>query len=482
MKNKIGLIVIITALVSIGTTLLVNHLAGNEKNVEKVYVSSGQEPVIRQVSLPEVQYPDFTYAAETGVKAVVHVKVEKRGQAVQGPQSLFDFFFGYGTPAPEPRPRVGAGSGVIISRDGYIVTATHVIDGADEVVVTLDDKRQYEGKVVGKDPATDIALLKIEASDLPFVSFGDSDELRLGQWVIAIGNPYDLRSTITAGIVSAKGRSLPSYTGEFKIEAFIQTDAAVNPGNSGGALVNAKGELVGINTAIATRTGSFSGYSFAVPSTIVRKVVDDIRKYGIVQRALLGITMQDISGDLAKEKDIAEIRGVYIHELSEGGAAQKAGIKPGDILLEVGGVKVNSGTAVQEQISRFSPGDKVDLTLLRGNREVKVNAILQNQSGNTELIREGDGDITHFLGAQLKPAAKETMDKLKIRSGIEVVSIGEGKLRDAGIRKGFIITHVNQKAVSAVQQFALAVQTAQRGVLIEGRYPDGSVYYYALGN
>ena len=482
MKNKIGLIVIITALVSIGTTLLVNHLAGNEKNVEKVYVSSGQEPVIRQVSLPEVQYPDFTYAAETGVKAVVHVKVEKRGQAVQGPQSLFDFFFGYGTPAPEPRPRVGAGSGVIISRDGYIVTATHVIDGADEVVVTLDDKRQYEGKVVGKDPATDIALLKIEASDLPFVSFGDSDELRLGQWVIAIGNPYDLRSTITAGIVSAKGRSLPSYTGEFKIEAFIQTDAAVNPGNSGGALVNAKGELVGINTAIATRTGSFSGYSFAVPSTIVRKVVDDIRKYGIVQRALLGITMQDISGDLAKEKDIAEIRGVYIHELSEGGAAQKAGIKPGDILLEVAGVKVNSGTAVQEQISRFSPGDKVDLTLLRGNREVKVNATLQNQSGNTELIREGDGDITHFLGAQLKPAAKETMDKLKIRSGIEVVSIGEGKLRDAGIRKGFIITHVNQKAVSAVQQFALAVQTAQRGVLIEGRYPDGSVYYYALGN
>ena len=395
---------------------------------------------------------------------------------------FFDFFFGYGTPAPEPRPRVGAGSGVIISRDGYIVTATHVIDGADEVVVTLDDKRQYEGKVVGKDPATDIALLKIEASDLPFVSFGDSDELRLGQWVIAIGNPYDLRSTITAGIVSAKGRSLPSYTGEFKIEAFIQTDAAVNPGNSGGALVNAKGELVGINTAIATRTGSFSGYSFAVPSTIVRKVVDDIRKYGIVQRALLGITMQDISGDLAKEKDIAEIRGVYIHELSEGGAAQKAGIKPGDILLEVGGVKVNSGSAVQEQISRFSPGDKVDLTLLRGNREVKVNATLQNQSGNTELIREGDGDITHFLGAQLKPAAKETMDKLKIRSGIEVVSIGEGKLRDAGIRKGFIITHVNQKAVSAVQQFALAVQTAQRGVLIEGRYPDGSVYYYALGN
>lgn len=482
MKNKVGLTIVITVLLSVGTTLLINHFTGNSKDVEKVYVSSGQEPVIQQVSLPEVQYPDFTYAAETGVKAVVHVKVVKNGQQVMGPQSLFDFFFGYGNPSPQIRPQVGAGSGVIISRDGYIITANHVIDGADEVLVTLDDKREFEGRVIGKDPATDIALLKIEAEDLPALKFGNSDDLRLGQWVIAIGNPYDLRSTITAGIVSAKGRSLPSYQDEFKIEAFIQTDAAVNPGNSGGALVNAKGELVGINTAIATRTGSYSGYSFAVPSSIAQKVVDDLRKYGIVQRALLGITMQDVTGELAEEKDIRDIKGVYIHEVLEDGAAHKAGIKEGDILLEVDGVKVNSGTSVQEQISKFSPGDKVGLLLRRGNKEVKVTATLQNQSGDTQLLSETEGDVTHFMGAQLRQAGKEVRDQLRIRSGIEVTAISDGKLKDAGIRKGFVITHVNQKPVSTVQQFALAIQTAQRGVLIEGRYPDGSVYYYALGN
>ncbi len=482
MKNKVGLTIVITVLLSVGTTLLINHFTGNSKDVEKVYVSSGQEPVIQQVSLPEVQYPDFTYAAETGVKAVVHVKVVKNGQQVMGPQSLFDFFFGYGNPSPQIRPQVGAGSGVIISRDGYIITANHVIDGADEVLVTLDDKREFEGRVIGKDPATDIALLKIEAEDLPALKFGNSDDLRLGQWVIAIGNPYDLRSTITAGIVSAKGRSLPSYQDEFKIEAFIQTDAAVNPGNSGGALVNAKGELVGINTAIATRTGSYSGYSFAVPSSIAQKVVDDLRKYGIVQRALLGITMQDVTGELAEEKDIKDIKGVYIHEVLEDGAAHKAGIKEGDILLEVDGVKVNSGTSVQEQISKFSPGDKVGLLLRRGNKEVKVTATLQNQSGDTQLLSETEGDVTHFMGAQLRQAGKEVRDQLRIRSGIEVTAISDGKLKDAGIRKGFVITHVNQKPVSTVQQFALAIQTAQRGVLIEGRYPDGSVYYYALGN
>jgi len=482
MKNKVGLTIVITVLLSVGTTLLINHFTGNSKDVEKVYVSSGQEPVIQQVSLPEVQYPDFTYAAETGVKAVVHVKVVKNGQQAMGPQSLFDFFFGYGNPSPQIRPQVGAGSGVIISRDGYIITANHVIEGADEVLVTLDDKREFEGRVIGKDPATDIALLKIEAEDLPALKFGNSDDLRLGQWVIAIGNPYDLRSTITAGIVSAKGRSLPSYQDEFKIEAFIQTDAAVNPGNSGGALVNAKGELVGINTAIATRTGSYSGYSFAVPSSIAQKVVDDLRKYGIVQRALLGITMQDVTGELAEEKDIRDIKGVYIHEVLEDGAAHKAGIKEGDILLEVDGVKVNSGTSVQEQISKFSPGDKVGLLLRRGNKEVKVTATLQNQSGDTQLLSETEGDVTHFMGAQLRPAGKEVRDQLRIRSGIEVTAISDGKLKDAGIRKGFVITHVNQKPVSTVQQFALAIQTAQRGVLIEGRYPDGSVYYYALGN
>ncbi|NLA15770.1 MAG: Do family serine endopeptidase [Bacteroidales bacterium] len=481
MKNRIGLVVIITALVSVGTTLLVNRYTGVSKDVEKVYITSGDEPVIHQVSLPEVQFPDFTFAAETGVQAVVHVKVLKRGQSMQGPQSLLDFFFGYGD-SRQPRPQVGAGSGVIVSADGYIITATHVIDDAEEVVVTLDDKRQFEGRVVGKDPATDIALLKIEATGLPFMRYGNSDELRLGQWVLAIGNPYDLRSTITAGIVSAKGRSLPSYREEFKIEAFIQTDAAVNPGNSGGALVNAKGELVGINTAIATRTGSYDGYSFAVPANMARKVVEDIRKYGVVQRALLGITMQDITGELAKEKKIKDIKGVYIHELTKNGAAEKAGVKEGDVLLKVEGREVNSGTAVQEQINQYSPGDRVKLTLLRGNKEVTVTATLQSQAGDTEIIREAEGEVTHFMGVGLRVADKSLRDKLKIRSGIEVTSIEDGKLKQAGIKKGFVITHLNQKPVSTVQQFVQGVHTSQRGVLIEGKYPDGSVYYYALGN
>ncbi|MFY9116650.1 MAG: Do family serine endopeptidase [Bacteroidales bacterium] len=479
MKNRIGLLIIITALVSVGTTLLVNRLTGASKDVEKVYITQGQEPVIQHVSLPEVQFPDFTYAAETGVKAVVHVKVVKRGQPMQGPQSFFDFFFGYGD-SRQMRPQIGAGSGVIISPDGYIITATHVIDDADEVVVTLDDKRQFDGKVVGKDPATDIALLKIEATGLPYMKYGDSDDLRLGQWVLAIGNPYDLRSTITAGIVSAKGRSLPSYREEFIIEAFIQTDAAVNPGNSGGALVNAKGELVGINTAIATRTGSYDGYSFAVPSNMARKVVEDIRKFGIVQRALLGITMQDVTGELAKEKDIKDIKGVYIHELTKDGAAEKAGVKTGDILIKIEDVEVNTGTAVQEQINRYSPGDKVRLTLLRAGKQVTVTATLQSRSGDTRLITEADGDVTHFLGATLRMAGKTLRDKLKIRSGIEVVSVEDGKIRQAGIKKGFVITHVNQKPVTSIQQFAQILQMSERGVLIEGKYPDGSVYYYAL--
>lgn len=481
MKNRIGLVIIITALLSVGTTLLVNHVASTSKQVEQVYVTQGQEPVIHKVSLAESSYPDFTFAAETGVKAVVHVKVIKRGQPMQGPQSLLDFFFGYGD-SPQMRPQMGAGSGVIISPDGYIITATHVIDGAEEVVVTLDDKRQYDGKVVGKDPATDIALLKIEATGLPYMKYGNSDDLRLGQWVLAIGNPYDLRSTITAGIVSAKGRSLPSHREEFKIEAFIQTDAAVNPGNSGGALVNVKGELVGINTAIATRTGSYDGYSFAVPSNMARKVVEDIQKYGIVQRAMLGISMQDVTGDLAKEKNIKEIKGVYIHEVIKNGAAEKAGVKTGDILIRIEDVVVNTGTAVQEQINSYSPGDKIKLTLLREGKQMTVTATLQSRSGDIQLITEADGNASHFLGASLRVADKALREKLKIRSGIEVVSLEDGKIRRAGIKKGFVITHINQKPVTSVQQLAQMVQMAERGVLIEGKYPDGSVYYYALGN
>ena len=382
------------------------------------------------------------------------------------------------------------GSGFVWDTQGHIVTNNHVVENAYNITVTFSDGTTTTAEVVGTDVQSDLAVIKVDPTGLTLhpVSLGNSQTVKVGDLVIAIGNPYGLAGSMTQGIVSALSRSLtvdssnPFSSSTYTIPDIIQTDAAVNPGNSGGALVNAKGELVGINTAIATRTGSYSGYSFAVPSSITKKVVDDLRKYGIVQRALLGITMQDITGDLAAEKNIKDIRGVFIHELVTDGAAEKAGVKPGDILLQVEGVPVNSGTAVQEQINRFSPGDKIDLLLLRGNKEVKVTATLQNQSGDTELIKEGTGDLTFFLGAQLRPATKEIRDQLKIRAGIEVVSIEEGKLRDAGIRKGFVITHINQKQVGTVQQLALAIQTAQRGVLIEGRYPDGSVYYYALSN
>lgn len=486
MKKRIGLIILLTVIVSAGTTMGVNYLfRGSSRNTpaSSMRASDNSQAPIRQVNLPEVAYPDFTYAAETAVKSVVHVKVTIHGQSQQQvPQSFFDFFFGYGGQGQQPREQVGSGSGVIISEDGYIVTNNHVIDGADEVLVTLEDNREFAGTVIGADPVTDVALIKIEAQNLSPLKFGDSDALRLGQWVLAIGNPYNLRSTITAGIVSAKGRSLPSYDNEFKIEAFIQTDAAVNPGNSGGALVNEAGDLVGINTAIASRTGSYTGYSFAVPSSIVQKVVTDIKKYGSVQRAMLGITMQEITGDLAKEKNIEPIKGVYILEVSEDGAAQKAGVKAGDILVKINGTQINSSTSVQEMISRFSPGAKIKLTLMRGDKEMEVEATLQSQSGSTEMSMETTGDITNFLGAQLRPASKELKSKLRLRSGVEVIGVNEGKFKEAGIKKGFIITHVNQKAVTTVQDLAAIIQSSQRGVLLEGKYPDGSTYYYALGN
>lgn len=457
----------------------------SDRDASPVYdYTGGEQAVVQQVNLAASTYPDFTFAAENGVKSVVHVKVVIRGQSQsQGPMDLFDFFFGYGSPNIQPRAQIGTGSGVIISRDGYIVTNNHVIEGASEVQVTLENNRSFTAEIIGTDKVTDIALLKIDAQNLPALEFGDSDALRLGEWVIAIGNPYNLRSTITAGIVSAKGRSMPTFDGEFKIEAFIQTDAAVNPGNSGGALLNTEGKLVGINTAIASRTGSYTGYSFAVPSTIVKKVVNDMMKYnGVVQRALLGITMNEITDEFAREKNIKDLKGVYVYEVKPDGAAEKAGVKAGDILLTVNGTAVNTPTAVQEQISKYSPSDKVVLTLMRNNKEIRTEAVLQNQAGNTEVIRSGEDGISNFLGAQLRPASKQLKQKLNIRSGIEVVAVTEGKMKDSGIRKGFVITHVNRESVATVADLAMAVQTAGRGILLEGKYPNGTTYFYALNN
>ena len=449
------------------------------------YAYEGASGGLPQVQLAESSYPDFTFAAENAVKAVVHVKMVKKGQSQEsGGYSLFDFFFGYGNPQP-PRDQVGSGSGVILSEDGYIVTNNHVVAGADEISVTLENNRSFTAKVVGADPVTDIAVLKIEAQGLPFLHFGDSEALRLGQWVLAIGNPYNLTSTITAGIVSAKGRSMPSYEeSDFKIESFIQTDAAVNAGNSGGALITVTGELIGINTAIASRTGSFAGYSFAVPSSIAQKVVDDLKEFGAVQRALLGVTMQALTDELAKEQGIKELKGVYIYEVSQGGAADKAGVKPSDVLLRINNVPVNSAPGVQEQVNKYRPNDKVNLLLLRNGKELEVSAVLQNRAGGLGLVKADSDGLSALLGAQLEPVSESKRQELRIRSGLEVVSLQEGRLKKAGVSQGFVITHVNQLAVRTVKELETVVNRgfqSGRGILIEGKYPDGSGAYYAVG-
>ncbi len=306
--------------------------------------------------------PDFSDAAETSVQAVVYVRVVQKAK-YQTPNSIFDLLFGF---AQTPKDQVGLGSGVIIDPEGYIVTNNHVIAGADLIEVTLENNKVYPARLVGTDPATDIALLKIEAENLPSIPLGNSDDLRLGEWVLAIGSPYDLRSTITAGIVSAKGRSLPNYDGQYRVESFIQTDAAVNPGNSGGALVNAVGELVGINTSIISLTGSYAGYSFAVPVNIVKKITDDFRNYGQVQRAMLGITVSPLNPSLAGQLGLDTMEGVYVASVQNGGVANKAGIREGDVIMEINLNKIESTANLQEQMNRLRPGEQAVVTVFRG--------------------------------------------------------------------------------------------------------------------
>ena len=443
-------------------------------DVETVTVSDGMK--FRTVNLSHDNWPDFTYAAETAVDAVVYVKVTST-QTTQTPQSLLDYFFGYGT--PQQREKVGSGSGVIIREDGYIVTNNHVIEGATKIQVTLNTNQTYDAVLVGADPATDIALLKIEAAGLPYIPFADSDKLRLGEWVIAIGSPYDLRSTITAGIVSAKGRSMPNYSGEFKIESFIQTDAAVNPGNSGGALVDKNGNLVGINTAIISNTGSYSGYSFAVPSNIVRKIVGDLIDFGSVKRAVLGITMQEITDKIADDLKLSSRNGVYIVEVLKGGAADKAGIKAEDVLIAIDSVQITNSASVQETVSRFSPGDKTEVVVLRDGKELRKEVIFQgtSQENGTEA---DDGSIS-FYGSFIKEAPQETLEKLGISNGVVVVELGAGKLKDAGATEGFVIQYVNDQPVKTPQDVIDVVKKSKRAVFVEGKTASGRTGYFGFG-
>lgn len=434
----------------------------------------------RTVSLTHDNWPDFTYAAESAVDAVVYVKVSATQTMQQAPSSIFDFFFGFPQQgSPQQREKVGSGSGVIIREDGYIVTNNHVIEGATKIEVTLNNNQTYQATLVGTDPATDVALLKIEANGLPVVPFGDSDKLRLGEWVIAIGSPYDLRSTITAGIVSAKGRSMPNYSGEFKIESFIQTDAAVNPGNSGGALVDKAGNLVGINTAIISQTGSYAGYSFAVPVNIVKKIVYDLMDYGSVQRAVLGITMQEIDDKIANELKLSSRNGVYIVEVSKSGAADKAGIKAGDVLIAIDSTMLTNSASVQEAVSRFSPGDEAVVTVIRDGKEKKLDVKFKG-TAKENGTKSDDGSVA-FYGSSIKAASEETLAKLGIKNGVEIVELGPGKLMEAGATEGFVIQYVNDHPVKTPEDIIEIVKKSKRTVFIEGTTPSGRTGYFGFG-
>ncbi len=432
----------------------------------------------RTVNLSQSDYPDFTYAAESAVDAVVYVKVTIRQQQSYNVDPFFRFFFG-DQATPQSREQQVSGSGVIIRSDGYIVTNNHVVEGATKVEVTLNNNKTYPATVIGTDPATDVAIIKIEADGLPVVPFGDSDQLRLGQWVIAIGSPYDLRSTITAGIVSAKGRQMPHYNGEFKIESFIQTDAAVNPGNSGGALVNQKGELVGVNTAIISHTGSYTGYSFAIPSNLVRKIADDLIDFGSVKRALLGVTMTQIDDKKAKELKLFSPNGVYIEEVLKGGAADKAGIRHGDVIVYVDSTAITTPSSLQEKVSSYNPGDKASVTIIRDGDRKTVEVTFQGAASETGE-KDIDGSVA-FYGSKIREASKETLAALNLKAGVEIVSVGPGKVQEAGAKEGFIILYVNDQPVTKPDDVINIVKKAKRAVYVEGVTSYGKAAYFAFG-
>ncbi len=391
----------------------------------------------------------------------------------------FDDFFSIPGPKNE-----SSGSGVILSDQGFIVTNHHVIDQASKVEVVLDNKQSYIAEIMGSDPTTDLALLKINATGLPFVKYGNSDDLQIGEWVLAIGNPFDLTSTVTAGIISGKGRSinLLREKSNLAIESFIQTDAAVNPGNSGGALVNLKGELVGINTAIASPTGSYSGYSFAVPANLVKKVVDDLQKFGVVQRGLLGVSILDVDARLAEEKGLGAIEGVFVREVGEGSAAEEGGIQKGDIIMALNGKKTSSVPELQELVGRYRPGEKLKITLKRGSEEMEVTITLKNQNGNTRITQRENIEKQEFeeLEAVLSPVSEKTKGELGISFGLEIIKLTGDRLEKLGVSEGFVFQKLDKQPVKTLDQFKKQFQKASEAILVEGIAPDGSKKFFAL--
>ncbi len=439
---------------------------------------------------------NFVAAAAAVTPAVVHVmteyKAEPQSQSRMQMDPFLRQFFGdqfdgqlHGQREPQGGGE-GSGSGVIIAANGYIVTNNHVIDKASKITVVMDDKRKFEAELVGADPSTDLAVLKVKADNLPFVKYGNSDEVKVGQWVLAVGNPFNLNSTVTAGIISAKGRSIGILSRDQAagIESYLQTDAVVNPGNSGGALVNTAGDLIGINSAISSHTGSFEGYAFAVPSAIVSKVVDDLLKYKVVQRALLGVRIQEVDAKLASEKKLNTLNGVYVQGLGEKSSAAAAGLKIGDIITDINGVPVNTASQLQEQVSRFRPGDKIKVGYLRGSGKEVASATLYNASNTTAVVKELPADAgIAYEGAKLGPVTARLQNSLGIDGGAQISGIKGSNFKETGMADGFIITRIDKNVVRKPADVQAYLDQAKdnSGALVEGVYPDGRKAYYPIG-
>ncbi|RFC55173.1 Do family serine endopeptidase [Brumimicrobium aurantiacum] len=428
---------------------------------------------------------DFTKASQESVHSVVHVKTKVVQSYVQTDPFL-EFFYGPGAGRERKQYGSGSGSGVIVSEDGYIVTNNHVIQNASEIQVTLNDNTTFDATVVGADPSTDIAVLKIEKTGLPAISIANSDDVKVGQWVLAVGNPFNLNSTVTAGIVSAKARNINIIGSKNKeimpIESFIQTDAAVNPGNSGGALINTQGQLIGINTAIASQTGSYAGYSFAVPSRLVAKIMSDLIDYGMVQRGFLGVQIQEITQELINEKELENSSGIYVAGVNEDSGAEKAKIKVGDVILKVGSKSINSVAELQEEIGRRRPGDEVALTIRRDGEIINKKVELKNIEGNTELTSKEELEKYSALGATFEELTREEKKELNIENGVKISSISTGKLRSLGLSKGIVITKVNNEEVTSVEQLTSYLKRKdQNGVLLEIVTKSGRKDYIGFG-
>lgn len=436
---------------------------------------------------------DLTYAAEKSLHAVVHIKSTISGEERrygQQPQDIFEYFFGtpnrqYPQRRVQAQPEIGFGSGVIISSDGYIVTNNHVVDKANEVEVTLNDNRTFQATVIGTDASTDLALLKISGDEFPTIPIGNSDALKVGEWVLAVGNPFNLTSTVTAGIVSAKARTLGVYSKG--VESFIQTDAAINKGNSGGALVNARGELVGINAILYSQTGSYAGYGFAIPTTIVTKVISDLKKYGTVQRALLGIMGSDMGNNLMadqqkeQEDKLGVNEGIHVQKVIEDGAAAEAGVEVDDVITGLDNHKVTKMAELQEQLAQHSPGDKVRLQIVRNKKKMYLDATLRNEQGTTKVMKKVDEQV---LGAAFVPVPEKIRGRLNLGYGLEVTGVQAGRMKDAGIRKGIIMLKANGVQLHTTEDFnkvfRAASRTPEQVIFINAMYPSGRRVNFAV--